>query len=129
MRCGATRLLQRATTRTLGAITVNALAYQIAKIFAWLLPLAFVVVGGLALARGYRWAGASFLCSGLSGLAWDLLFMPWAPSAIRPFFPDITSFEDAPVGFLLSNTLPLVSGVTLVAGCVLLLYRGTPNGA
>ena len=103
---------------------MNVLAYQVAKIFAWLLPVAFVVVGALALAKGHRWAGASFLCSGLSGLVWDIFFMPVVFTGIHPFFPDITSFEDAPLGFFLSNTLPLVSGVTLVTGCLLLLYKG-----
>jgi hypothetical protein len=102
---------------------VNVIAYQIAKAFAWLLPLSFVIVGGLALAKDYRWAGASFLCSGLSGLAWDFLFMPAVFTGIRPFFPDITAFEDAPLGFVLANILPLVSGVTLITGCFLLLYK------
>ena len=106
---------------------MNALAYQVAKIFAWLLPVAFVVIGGLAVAKGYRSAGASFICSGLSGLAWDFFFMPAVFTGVRPFFPDMTSFEDAPLGFFLSNTLPLVCGVTLVIGCLLLLYKG--NGA
>jgi len=42
---------------------MDAIAYQAAKIFAWLLPPSLIVVGGIALAKGYRWAGASFLCS------------------------------------------------------------------
>jgi hypothetical protein len=103
---------------------VNVLAYQIAKGFAWLLPLSFVVIGGLAFAKGYRWAGACFLTSGVSGLVWDFFFMPAVFTGIRPFFPDITSFEDAPLGFFLSNALPLISGVALVTGCVLLIYKG-----
>jgi len=49
---------------------MDVIAYQAAKIFAWLLPLSLIVVGGIALAKGYRWAGASFLCSGFR--AWRL---------------------------------------------------------
>ena len=102
---------------------MDALAYQAAKIFAWLLPLLLLVVGGIAFTKGYRWAGASFLCSGLCGLAWDFLFMPVRSTGIRPFFPELVAYEDAPLGFFLANALPLISGLTLVAGCFLLLFR------
>jgi hypothetical protein len=104
---------------------MDQLAYQLAKASSWVLPLLWCGLGVWALVSGQRAAGVCLLVAGLVALLWNFMFLPafQLPSRTVSFWPVVVAYEDAPLGFYLSNLLPLISNVSLIAALVFLVCR------
>jgi hypothetical protein len=99
---------------------MDALAHQLTKYSIWVLPVVWLVLGGVAWPH-HRLSAVFLLLAGLTATLWNFLFMHvdsghdsqqyWNAVVLVPF-------DDAPVGHILATYLPLLSKACLVIAFV-----------
>lgn len=104
---------------------MDQIAHQLTKYSLWLLPIAWLVLGGISFTSS-KLAGALFVLGGACGILWNLMFM-YVDSGRTPqqFWSAVTMipYADAPLGHVLSVYLPLISKLSVVAGVAILVFR------
>lgn len=104
---------------------MDQLAYQLAEVSAWVLPLLWCGLGVWALVFEQRAAGVCLLLAGLISLLWNFLFLPALqfPGHTASFWPVVVAVEDASLGFYLSNVLPIIFNASIIAALFLFVSR------
>lgn len=104
---------------------MDSIAQQVTKLSLWGLPVLWLALASFVWMRHSWLAGACFALAGLSGLIWNLLFLPvsgGSPSDIWQVMIFV-EYDEAPLGHILSVYLPLLAKLSLVAAVSLLAFK------
>jgi hypothetical protein len=104
---------------------MDSIAHRLTKLSLWGLPLLWLALAVFVWLRHSWLAGACFAIAGLSGLLWNLFFLPIGVGRPAEIWRAMVfvEYDEAPLGHVLSVYLPLLSKLSLVAAVSMLAFK------